>query len=163
MKKYIKIFFAAAALQLFVTSCLKEEVFPDIPVLTFESITPNIDNVVVQVSFTDGDGDLGVLGDADTTLNMYLKLYRKIDDVWILFVPSTSGLDYSYRIPFLTPDGQNKALKGDIYLNLDHIVLYDNGTTLNPPDSIKFTVQISDRANNLSNIVETGAVAQPVP
>lgn len=163
MKNYLKLFLVSISTFVLSTSCLKEEIFPDVPVLTYENIIPNANNVEVQVSFTDGDGDVGVEEDSDTTLNMYLKLYRKVDDIWTLFVPSTSGLDYSYIIPSLTPDGQNKALRGDIYLKLDHIILYDNGATLNPPDSIKFTIQISDRANNYSNIVETDAVAQPVP
>ena len=110
---------------------------------------------VMVISFTDGDGDIG-FNEGDTLppynynsvdfnkyyYNLLLYYYEKNDDVWEeveLIVP------YYYRIPYLTPTGQNKSLKGEIEVSIS--------LPANRPDSIRFDIELIDRALHSSNIL----------
>jgi hypothetical protein len=121
---------------------------------------------VMIIGFTDGDGDIG-LNEGDTlspyefvpdTINpevssnkFYYNLlyyyYEYIDDSWVevsLIVP------YFFRVPVVTPTGQNKALKGEIEV----VIILDP----NRPDSIRFEVELIDRALHISNRLVTPVI-----
>jgi len=57
-----------------------------------------------------------------------------------------------YRIPNITPEGQNKILEGEIDIDLQFPILS------NEFDTCKFSIQIWDRAQNGSNVAETGII-----
>jgi hypothetical protein len=88
-------------------------------------------------------------------------LYKGVDN---LFHPydetvGTSQFDtlfYTYRVPNLTPDGQFKALDGEIKIKLRASPIY------NPLHHVvKFDIQLKDRAGHLSNIVSTNEITLP--
>jgi hypothetical protein len=145
---------------LILASCIKKEDYPDIPEISYRGFTKVFDTGqypikgILSIDFQDGNGDIGLdPGDTlppfqpggDYYYNMIIRYFEKQNGVWvepILPVP------YNARIPVLTPDQPNKAIKGYIVDTLD----------LDPTpafDTIKFEVFIYDRALNQSNVVAT--------
>ncbi|MDP7568021.1 MAG: hypothetical protein QF383_06480, partial [Flavobacteriales bacterium] len=70
-------------------SCEKEEVMSDTPIIDFISISPTTvqeytDDIIITISYTDGDGDLG----------------ENNPDINNLFVEDNrNGIEYKFRIP----------------------------------------------------------------
>jgi len=106
--------------------------------------------------FEDGDGNVGLkppeATEGDTT-NLFFTLFRKIDgemkqvDNDDLMKPS------SYRVPYMEREGQNKILKGTIYITFLYpfYVPEDN-------DTIRYDFYLKDRADNISNTVSTNEI-----
>lgn len=146
------------------SSCVKEKDFPTTPkieFLYFTQYTPDSAGCVIK--FTDGDGDIGIFDDDATTPNDYtLKyLYKDTDGSFKPFefpntTPTFDTLFYSYRVPNLTPEGQYKALDGEILAKLTAAPLYYPLHTV-----VKFEIQLRDRAGNLSNKVMTSEIIVP--
>ena len=129
--KYLRLFTLLIFATLLVFACKKPDEYPVIPAIEYKSAYTTKDNqgfdqlFCVTISFTDGDGDIGYNG------------------VW-----NTIDTPVSSRIPYLTPDGKNKALKGDILreLNLPFPLLND---------TMKYDIFIYDRALHQSNTITT--------
>ena len=146
------------------SSCLKKKEFPLEPQITFGSFVVHDDGLGADltVNFTDGDGDIG-LEDFDTVApynlgseyyyNMYLDYYELINGEWVL---RELNPPFAYRVPSITPSGQNKALEGEISVDLSPIYYDPTGA-----DTIKFMVRIIDRALNVSNEVESDIIITP--
>ena len=142
------------------TSCMKKEVYPDIPEIAFQSFTSEFDSGMyakrgyLTISFKDGNGDIGLRPEQtyppfDTGglyyYNYIIDYYEKQNGI---FVKVELDPPYYARIPYLTPDDPNKAIKGIIVDTL----------LLNPRpayDTIKFKFFIYDRALNKSNVDST--------
>lgn len=154
-------FFAAFAAILFLSpGCRKDEKFPVIPHIEFlEFVKYGNDSADFRISFTDGDGDLGL--DQGDTLppfdsasgnaeNIYMLYYQKdtLTGQWVTYELSPSDtivnlLTYNYRIPRIDPQGQNKSLEGEIIVHM-----YPPFNVQNP---FKYEVYIKDRALHQSN------------
>jgi hypothetical protein len=145
---------------LFLSSCMKKESYPEFPEIEFREFTTIFDTTKIAksgfltFSFTDGNGDIG-LGSGDTLppyeksgdyyYNLVIDYYEKQQGQ---FVKVILDPPFSVRIPYLTPDYPNKAIKGIIVDTMQ----------LNPApvyDTIKFVFFIYDRALNKSNIDST--------
>jgi hypothetical protein len=143
-------------------SCLRKQEYPLEPVITYDGhmyldTLDQLGNTVrlcrVDLGFTDGDGDIG-LRETDITgpfhpdstyhNNLWVGYYEFIDQQWVekVLIPS-----YSARIPYLTPRGQNKALKG--------VITYDINITNVAVDTFKFDFVLVDRSLQHSNKVES--------
>jgi hypothetical protein len=149
-----------------ITGCLKQEVFPVEPQITFNGFTKiqdstGIDNRgVIEIGYTDGDGDIG-LADSDTVppydYNLFMTYFEKQNGLFkqveiVYFNDSTNQFDtlnMNARIPMLTPEGRHKAIKGIIQ---DTIFI---NNPLSSHDTIRFDIYIKDRALNVSNTVST--------
>ncbi len=145
------------------TSCLKPEQFPVEPAIEFSSFTQFGDSAELVVSFTDGDGNIG-LSKSDTTggfsstqryhHNLFVEYFEKVDGAGWQPGKDLNGDDiiFKYRIPVLTPQGKNKALKGKIRVTIEP-------SFYNPisPDSdtLKYRITLVDRDFNESNAVES--------
>lgn len=146
-------------------ACKKQESYPLVPAIEYKSIfkaasSTGFDSaVVVTVSFTDGDGDIGYypVGDSrndpkfdDVNSQYYnnyiVKTWIKRSGVW-----QTDPINVSARLPYMTPEGSNKALRGDIQRTLTLPPALNN-------DTLKYEVYIWDRALNRSNIVTTDEI-----
>lgn len=144
----------------FLSSCMKKESYSDVPYITYAGYYNIFDTTkiakrgVLTITFQDGDGDLGlnpwdVFPPYDSNsvyfYNYYIDIYSKRKGV---FVKDTLQIPLRYRIPNLTPEDPNKAIKGIIVDTLP----------LNPKpvyDTIRFSLYIYDRALHQSNIVTT--------
>jgi hypothetical protein len=157
------LFFLSVALFLFLFSGCKDPVeYPLIPVIGFKSIAVTQDasgfdsKVLVTLTFTDGDGDIGyypresgrnasVFDDPSSPYynNYIVKTWIRRSGVW-----TEDTTNVSARLPYMTPEGANKALKGEILREL----------TLPPllsADTLKYDIFIWDRSFQQSNVVTT--------
>jgi hypothetical protein len=147
----------------FLASCLKTEEFPVEPAISFVSFETKGSGADLKLTFTDGDGDIG-LDPGDTLApfdlsskyyyNLFIRYYELQNGQWIL-IPITNP-PLSYRTPKVTPTGQNKSLNGNMTINL---TLYYNAFSLY--DTLKLDVQLVDRALHESNIIEIGPLLNP--
>lgn len=167
------------------SSCLKLKHYPETPIIEFKDLktTRNAQGLDVSanltISFTDGDGDIGLrAGDTvapyDTCsiyqFNYFIKIFEKRNGVFKQFVfkknfnpcilqdlykvcnPVFSEVldsTYNARLQDITPEGRNKSLDGDLNLEIPFLIPCVTN------DTVKFQVYIVDRALHFSNLVET--------
>lgn len=150
------------ALILAFQSCIKPKQYPEEPVIEFKSFTVINDSARIIFSFTDGDGNIG-LGENEIQPpydtgsrfynNVFIRYYEKVNGSWQQGINGDGEpIEFTYRTKEITPSGKNKALKGDIIIYL--VPIFYNPFSPHS-DTIKFDIQMADRALNLSNIVET--------
>ncbi len=143
--------------------CDKIVTYPDTPVINFKNhttylTTDGLNNkialVKLQIEFTDGDGDIGFRQPASTEIpdslkyNFFLTLYdykngqfEKVDNL--------EG-NQNFRVPYIKREGQNKTLKGDIFLDLEYkSIIYD---------TIFYSFYLVDRKFHKSNIDSTDVI-----
>lgn len=157
LQKYILFF----VLALLLFACRKTETFPPEPNITAISLTkiPNNlgfdDKGILKISFTDGDGDLG-LSQEDTLppfnqgsefyYNFFISYFEKQNGQWVKI---ETNPPIHARIPPIVPDVADKALIGDIEIELEI------NNYFSPYDTICFETYIVDRALNKSNVMRT--------
>ncbi len=162
MKK-TKITILIVAVLIALTACKKADEYPILPAITFKSLTTQRDaggfdtKGVVTISFTDGDGDLGYFSSGngspyDDTLSQYyynfiVKFFEKKSGVWTPNAVNLTGR-LNGRMPYLTPEGTNKALKGDIAMDLFL-------PTPMTADTVRYDIFIYDRGLHQSNTITT--------
>ncbi len=159
----------------FLTACPDPPSYPERPIIEFSSFTvdasdPNV--AYLSIGFTDGDGDIGLTEGMvdppfDTSsvyhFNMFAEYltYNSATDSWdYVLVPGPGGtLDtvvWRFRVPYITPEGKNKALKGTIQVKL-------TDWAESPTDSIKYRIKLLDRAHNESVWIESPIIYNGVP
>ena len=131
-------------------SCLQGIQYPPEPEITYLSYTkrdsldmlgnPTTHFILITFEFTDGDGNIGEPDNSETK-NLFVSEYGILNGV--KQAPITS----EYRMPDITPNGQNKSLKGEV--DLEIVLLFY------PYDSVLYEIYIVDRSNNESNIIST--------
>lgn len=140
-----------------VLSCVKQESFSDIPAIEFIGQTKAMlsqgalmeDSLYVRFSFQDGDGDLG---DADS-INVFVTDTRQ-------------DFALEYKIPDLSSGTNGSSLEGEVTMLLfTTCCLYDDNSqapctpsTSQPTDEVIFTIQIRDRAGNMSNVINMNPI-----
>ena len=103
------------------------------------------DSLYVRFSFEDGDGDIG----SEDSINVFLTDTRQ-------------NFANSFRIPNLSSNSNGTSIEGEVtMLIFTTCCLYDDNSqapctpsTTQPSDEVIYTIQISDRAGNKSNIIE---------
>jgi hypothetical protein len=163
MKKLTKIAILLFFIAIIFNNCTQKEEYPPIPQLEFSDfiIYRNIDGVdslgILTISYTDGDGDLGVPA-WDTSINFFVAYYV-MDDGELKpgtrYNPSTGEIDtinFNARIPVLAPEDYTGWIKGQIE---DTINPLSNPASSKVLDTIMFEASIIDRAGNKSNVVQT--------
>lgn len=143
------------------SGCLKTEEFPNTPAIKFKSFDFFGDSASLTISFTDGDGDIG-LDPADNAppfdtastfyYNLFLEQSQKVNGVWQVV---EFEIPIHYRIPRITPTGQNKALEGEVAVAIDPYPLFIVG------DTVRYSVEMVDRALNRSNKVFSDEIIVP--
>lgn len=147
-------------------SCIERDEFSPIPEIAFLDFIKYGDSADFMITFKDGDGNIGLnqwdtVGDFAPSspyhYNLVMKYYyKKTDGTFEQFVlPSGDTLIYKYRVPDITPKGQNKSLSGEIMVNMLAPYYYPGHNT------IKFSTYIYDRDLNQSNVVESAEINIP--
>ncbi|MBN1337675.1 MAG: hypothetical protein JXA03_00030 [Bacteroidales bacterium] len=148
-------------------ACRKAEEYPVEPVIRLESFVKIFnssqgifDRGIMTLSFTDGDGDIG-LGQNDTVApydyNFIIRYFEvqhgdTVEEklVWFNKITQTyDTINHNARIPYLTARGDKKGIKGEIEDTLQ-IYNYNSGF-----DTVFFEAYIIDRALHKSNVVVT--------
>lgn len=145
--------------------CLEDVAYPDEPEIWFVSLTPSTtvpDDAVLTLGFTDGDGDLGLdqedldaMPEEDSLFynNVFIDYFELENGEWIALPPA---VPYYYRIPRISPSGQNKALRGELLVD---ILAYYNPFTEN--DTFRYEISVVDRARRYSNRLTTPEFVKP--
>lgn len=153
-----------------ILSCGKDQgpQYPIIPQITFKDYVFNRQDVngLVEDSYTitfeyiDGDGDIG-MSDTETSLPgnpnikhvVFVDYYEKNKTGVYKKVACALGSDTTtkkYRIPIITPPGNNKAIKGEM-----QVKVLPCPVPLDTTKVIKYSMYIYDRAAHKSNVVES--------
>ena len=125
-------------------SCEKEEVMSDTPIIDFISISPTTvqeytDDIIITISYTDGDGDLG----------------ENNPDINNLFVEDNrNGIEYKFRIPELSPSGSTITIEGNFNITINGTGITNSSSS----QSVNYDIYVKDRAENTSNKVTTSSI-----
>ena len=125
-------------------SCKKEEEVSEVPAISFESISPNTaqeytDDIIITISYTDGDGDLG----------------ENNPDINNLFVEDNrNGIEYKFRIPELSPSGSTITIEGNFNITINGTGITNSSSS----QSVNYDIYVKDRAENTSNKVTTSSI-----
>lgn len=135
-----------AAISMFVGACVQPPEYPNEPAIDFVNFSnvimqQNVDSTRLTISFTDGDGDLG-LRDTENGINMYMTDTR-------------TGFVENFRVPFIPDQGVGNGISGEITVLILPTCCNTNTPCLptpdTPEDQLVYKIQIEDRAGNLSN------------
>jgi hypothetical protein len=145
-------------------ACYKTPQYPITPTLKFETFTkPNSvftlgDTGNLVLSFTDGDGDMGKLNNADSSSRLW---YRNQRDTTFF------NRDRYYVIPVIPQKGTTKAISGTIEMKLSAALFnsYEayfiaKGISI---DTFTFKMYVTDRANHQSNVITTPPIIVKMP
>ena len=139
-------------------SCVSAPEYPDEPVITFERLSKSqifqdntgpVDSLQIELSFTDGDGDLSQLSG---------------DSVDIFLIDSRfPQVIQPFSIPNIPVEGTGNGISGDLSINIINTTgiccLFNNQYCVAderlPIDTFTYSIQIMDRAGNRSNTVQT--------
>lgn len=140
------------------SSCVNPPDYPDEPVIQYESVSKNTihqftsgpaDSIVIQFSFTDGDGNLSIQDSADI---FYLDSRFPEDE------PS------SLSFPLIPQEGTGNGISGDVFFTVvnesqgiccifnDRFCISDERF---PVDTLSYLIYIRDRDGNFSNTIQT--------
>ncbi len=126
--------------------CLETESYPVEPAILSTNLTVMTDSLLVEVEFTDGDGDIGFMEEDTAGFNLLVEYYEWNfnsgeweQGVNLLGEP----IAFNARIPNITPTGRNKSLKGLIRETIEPP--YFNPLSVYS-DTIKYRVKLIDRA-----------------
>lgn len=145
-------------------ACYKTPQYPITPTLKFETFTkPNSvftlgDTGNLVLSFTDGDGDMGKLNNADSSSRLW---YRNLRDTTFF------NRDRYYVIPVIPQKGTTKAISGTIEMKLSAALFnsYEayfiaKGISI---DTFTFKMYVTDRATHQSNVITTPPIVVKLP
>lgn len=163
--------FLAGFLLLASVSCKPVVDYPDTPEISFTGVVVKdssdvLNNAVKRVTLTfhmvDGNGDIG-LAITDTTgpfnkdslyyYNLFIQEYEGENGIFTE-VPEPGGLK-RFRIPDISPSGQNKTLIADISVTLEYPWSEFNPL---PFDEFRYQFHLVDRALNHSNTDTTSVI-----
>lgn len=169
MKYLSKIIIILLVAWIICQSCKKKEEYPVVPYIEFLNFTKwsngGIDTALtMKISFTDGDGDIGLHDDTMPPFNPHGSYYynyiitymEKRGGQWryyLIFNDITQQYDtvnFNSRVPWLTPDAGNTAIKGEIELMMKILRPVDSNY-----DTIRFDAFIYDRSLHKSNVIRT--------
>jgi hypothetical protein len=163
--KYSLIIGVIAFVIMGIASCYKPPVYSVIPSISFKSFVVNANrSATLQVTFTDGDGDIGYpTSDNNPPFDFFvLPLYDStgLGAYKYYWIPPQSPLGdtlvFPYNIPNITPIGKYKALSGQIQIQMDSASWY-----IKDKVNMKFMVWIVDRAGHISNRITTIPIVSP--
>lgn len=141
-------------------ACTKPPDYSDTPEIAFANLSKNTmvaaadfsDNLILTISFTDGDGDIGI---NDGTPSVYFKDLR-------------DGSEFiSFVAPEIPEQGVGNGISGEMYIDVNttcciHPIDSLDGCLADfsdfPSDILVYEVYIKDRAGNKSNVIETDPI-----
>ena len=151
------------------SSCVKEPSYPIEPVIEFKSVSADYINAgmadTITVSFTDGDGDIGVNPAADDSCDFCAlkngdSTCLRLSSFNVFIIDSRDTCVGTYASANIESSGKYKALSGEISI----ITAVDSKKCFAVPDptcpneTFFYWVVIRDKAGHLSNIVRTSDI-----
>ena len=123
MMKYFIYTICLSLAGVLLTTCIKSPNYPNEPKIVFKSIsktrvqgfpvtTP--DSIVFVLTFTDGDGNLGIKSDDPSTCDVGSIESLKQAGCNAYMIDSRTDYVYTYRIPYIQQKGNIKAISGEV-------------------------------------------------
>jgi len=152
-----------------ISGCNDKGELPDEPVIN--SVEFDEAQKLLIFNFTDGDGNFGLTRDMidppfqdsidgginEFSNNLWVDLFIKEEGEYQL-VETDNPTGFDFRIPELTPEGQNKQLRVtgtyDLAFDLDALTEGDS-PLLTVGDTLRFEVVLVDRDLNMSDVAIT--------
>lgn len=127
------------------------------PYIEFRAIKPQtineFDPFTIEISFQDGDGDLGgtLEGGDSSAFNLYVQ------DLRSGYPLPDGGFDgvFRYTLPNLTPESRNPSIQGEILIDMSDIGVINSDSL---EEHAIFRIWVFDRAGNRSNDVITDPI-----
>jgi hypothetical protein len=149
--------------------CVKAPTYPDTPHITFKSVSSTYvksgDRDTVTISFTDGDGDIGVnssTGDSSDLCGLKhgdsTALHSPNFDVFL--IDNRDTCINAFASANVQPSGKYKDISGDILVIL---AVYSKKCFATPDptcplDTVTYSIILRDQAQHFSNIVKAAPV-----
>ena len=140
-------------------ACISPPDYPIQPEIKFLGLSKNVmrqgllgieDSLFLSFSFTDGDGDLGSLGQGKDSVNIFLTDKR------------TNQPSERFRIPYVPEQGAGNGISGDIRLLLFttccNVLPPCEASSTKPIDTLIYEISIKDRAGHESNKILTAPI-----
>ena len=115
-------------------ACKKDDALSLAPTIEYQSISPltaqeYIDDIIITISYTDGDGDLG----------------ENNPDIYNLFVEDNrNNIIYHFRNPELSPSGSTITIEGNFNITINGTGITDGTAS----QKVNYDIYIKDRAGN---------------
>lgn len=143
--------------------CIRQPDFPNEPIIAYMDMNKltilqgnkieAADTLAIRFSFTDGDGDLGTSADSF--------------DVFL--TDSRDGFVNNFKLPVIPDKGSGNGISGEITIRIPNTPFnicctYPDGSTACQPnsrfptDTFSYSIQIRDRNNQFSNVIQTETV-----
>lgn len=150
---------------LVVSACFKKKKFAETPSIAFLEFTRLGDSAKISLSFQDGEGDIGLNSEqifapynpeSKYHYNLYMVYYEKDDALGWIPGKDINGDSIVFRnriLPVYT--GKPKGIEGKIIATIEPL-FYNPFSDQN--DTIKYKIQLIDRALHESEWIETGEI-----
>lgn len=140
-------------------ACVKKTNYPTSPVITYKDFIPFPgDSAILEIKFTDGDGDIGVK-ENDTTKTLFFTYYYK-DTITQKYTAYYSALfndtlRTGYIVKSPSDEYSGKPISGEISIDVQQ---YRHSKKIK---NIKYVMYLLDRAGNKSNVLTTPEIHVP--
>ena len=119
----------------------------DVPAIELLQVTPTtaqqyVDSIAFTIQYLDGNGDLGN-EDPD------------IPSIQLVDNRDPNLLIFNYPLSPRSPEGSELAIQGELTIILHNSILIDDS---NQSETTTFSISLTDRAGNVSNLVETETI-----
>jgi hypothetical protein len=160
MKQFSNILWLAILSGLLIAGCSTPPDYPNEPVIEYLRMNKSAiaqgnqnaqpDTLKITFGFTDGDGNLS----------------SESDSMDVFLTDSRDGFETTFKLPVLPTQGVGNGISGEITVKIPNTPFqicctYPNGAPAClpndqfPTDEFYFTIQLRDRAGNLSNTIQT--------
>ncbi len=150
------------------SGCVDPPDYPETPEIEFANLSrTNIsqrDSLTISFTFKDGDGDIGFKNlDTISDFNPCDTNLTENETLNLFMVDNRTGCFEVFNTPFLPRKGSYKAISGTVRVTLGGATtcckppdgVPCQPTSDYPVDTVKYTIQLKDRAGHLSNEIET--------
>ncbi|MCU0352460.1 MAG: hypothetical protein MUD08_01775 [Cytophagales bacterium] len=118
------------------------------------------DTLFIVLFFQDGDGDLG-LGENTTQFDFFANAFKQVNGQYIPFQSSISSqLGFNGTLPRLVENARPGPIEGTVTyrLTIESLTDLDRRFDIQPNDTLRFDIYVTDRAGNRSNTITTDPV-----
>lgn len=137
-------------------SCVKKTTYNTVPEIEYKEFYPYVgDSALIQIKFTDGDGDIGV-SQGDSTRTIWVNYYyrdtvtNKYRGFYDNFNNDTLKTGYIVKAP--NDSYKGKPISGELLVKLQQ---FRHSKKIK---DLKYVIYLYDNAGNKSNVVTTPAI-----
>ena len=149
-------------------SCFKAETYPNEPIISNAEVSISGTTALLKFDFTDGDGDIGLSDGQQSApydsssyyhFNLYIEYFESDDNLGWVPGQAINGdtIVFTNRLEPIEFNGKAKGIKGVMEVEMDP---FRNPSSAEA-DTIMYKITLIDRALNISNELETGAIVVP--